>query len=122
MKIGDKVRVISYGSLIYCSRFDWLMLDRYNRKYQKEFDNMMWNIKEEVELPSVNLSSKPPSLYKEVGDIYLIDLDKSLIGQRGIIDGISFDEKRYSICGIKGKHAWYNEDQLELINENMQKR
>lgn len=65
--IGDKVRVINYGSL-------------------------MWD---------------------ENGST---DILPELVGKEGLIQEVY--NNSYSISGIKGKHAWYDEGQLEMVNRN----
>lgn len=86
-KVGDKVRVINYGSLIW-----------------------QWGDTSEVE----------HLIYKKEEDITWLDLDKSLIGQIGIISKADITQgiDKYSIEGIQGKIAWYDNGQLELLTED----
>jgi len=74
-KIGDKVRVVNYGSLI---------------------------------------------LHKVNGKFESIDLSPEIIGKEGVISKalVTQDVPSYAIDGIPGKHAWYDEEQLEMINPN----
>ena len=53
------------------------------------------------------------------GDIIVKDMSPELIGQKGLVDEVTITQgiPMYAIDGIKGKHAWYNEDQMELISE-----
>ena len=91
--IGDKVRVIEYGSL-------------------------MWRHKEEHNKWESSLGKSSFKLYKEVGDILWLDTMPEIVGKKGVIDNISNiqGDDKYSIKGIMGKTAWYNENQLELVD------
>ena len=52
------------------------------------------------------------------------DTAPEMVGQIGMIDGFisSKDFIEYSLIGVNGKMAWYNEDQLEMITENPNKK
>lgn len=86
--IGDKVKVIKYGSLMWISK------------------------KATIEMEAF----KDYLAYSEDDKTKVIDMYPDLIGKEGIVD--SFHESQgsyqYSIYG-PWKHAWYNESQLELI-------
>ena len=47
-------------------------------------------------------------------------MSSKLVGQSGLIDSVNITQGKpqYSISGIEGKHAWYDEGQLELISKN----
>ena len=47
-------------------------------------------------------------------------MSPKLVGQSGLIDNVTMTQGKpqYSINGIEEKHAWYSEDQLELISKN----
>jgi uncharacterized membrane protein YkvA (DUF1232 family) len=47
-----------------------------------------------------------------------VDMIPEIIGKMGIIQDATGDVQGYSIVGIPEKHAWYNADQLELVNAN----
>ena len=46
-----------------------------------------------------------------------VDTSKGIIGKVGIISEVSLiqDIAYYAIEGISGKHAWYQDNQLELV-------
>jgi len=88
--IGDRVRVIKYG----------------HRIWEREDENL--NV------------------------VKVIDLAPELVGQIGMVEGSYADlseknnwgsprnhnsEKSYTLSGIKGKTAWYDESQLELVED-----
>lgn len=86
-KVGDKVRVVNYGHAIW-------------------------------EHKSIGESSFP--LIKELESLRLVDLQADLIGQQGVIDRVlvvTQGRPKYSVDGISGKTAWYNEDQLEAVTD-----
>ncbi len=85
-KKGDKVRIIKYGSLIWMNK-------------KAENPKVSWPIVSEDE------------------NRIWYDPMSQLIGKEGIIEERNDRTERlqYSIRGIPGKHAWYNGDQLELI-------
>lgn len=61
--------------------------------------------------------------FKENKTIEVKDVNPGLIGQIGIIvskvkSNIPISPHQYAIDGIKGKHAWYIEPQLEMVNKN----
>lgn len=89
-KLGDKVRVICYGGL-------------------------MWQNKHHEPEP---ITSYP--LLSEDENIRVYDTDPGLIGKEGIISKAqkSQGKDQYSIDGIPGKIAWYDNGQLELIKAN----
>lgn len=51
------------------------------------------------------------------GQDFSIDFSPELVGQKGIIVKVETVQNmsHYALGGIEGKHAWYNEDQIELI-------
>ena len=90
--IGDKVKIVNYGHPI------WV-----NKKV------------EELKL------SFP--LIREDENVRILDMSPDLIGQEGIVSEVSMTQgiPNYAIEGIKGKHAWYQEGQMEMINANPNK-
>jgi len=84
-KIGDRVKIVNYGSLIWCDK-DFLL----------------------------EKSSFP--LIKEDGNIQFFDIAPSLVGQVGVVDSVKITQgiPSYSIDDIRGKHAWYDEGQMEI--------
>lgn len=73
--IGDKVKVVNYGALL------WDNLD---------------------------------------GKTKVRDIRPEIVGKEGIISKAEIfqDRPQYAIDGIPKKHAWYDEEQLEMINQN----
>jgi uncharacterized protein YcfL len=89
-KIGDKVKIVKYGSLIWINRTASTEMEIYKDK---------------------------EDLSKEHPTIKTIDEHPELIEQEGIIDSFQFVQNKYEYS-LKDpwKHAWYDENQLELIN------
>lgn len=90
--IGDKVRIVNYGSIVYAA------------------GNLI-----------PKLQGRWPSLGHPEGlpAHAMFDISPDLVGQEGIV------AKAVLTQGIPGyalegpsKHAWYNEDQLELVTKN----
>lgn len=54
----------------------------------------------------------------ENGEFRVIDLVPEIVGKIGVIDRATETQTsgQYSIIGIPGKTAWYDDKQLELIN------
>lgn len=88
--IGDKVKIINYGHLIW----------------------------EHKDIPE-NQKSKRPTYYEEYF-MRFIDINPELINQKGLIQEVSNTQNtpKYSISGIKGKTSWYSEDQMKMIKQN----
>ena len=61
-------------------------------------------------MPGMKMLSKDKSPY-------WYDKSPELVGQEGVIDKVTKTQGnyKYSINGIKGKYAWYDEDQLEKV-------
>lgn len=88
--IGDKVKIINYGHLIW----------------------------EDKDIPEIQKINKPT--YYDDDFVRFIDIQPELINQKGLIDKVEITQNipRYSISGIYGKSAWYMEDQLKMIKQN----
>ena len=86
-KEGDKVKIIKYGSPLFGSK---------NESYLKS-------------LPVI----------KEYENCTSYDLSPELVGQCGTITKATVTQgiPQYSISGVSGKTAWYDEEQLELVTE-----
>lgn len=82
--IGDKVKVVNYGHLIWAHK-----------------DSVM------------NLSFP---VVKVGGNITWMDMNISIVGKEGIVSKVS--GSGYALEGIPEKHAWYYEDQLEMVSPN----
>jgi hypothetical protein len=93
-KEGDKLKVINYGHPIWSSKKEW----------QKAHESGLAN-------------EKPSNIIYETEDYYVWDMTPSVIGQSGIVKTamVTHGVPAYSIDGIKGKSAWYDEQQLELV-------
>lgn len=92
--IGDKVRVVEYGSLFFSFESNFIIPKR-------------WNI----------IKQSDPSI-EPYGVI--CDTSPELVGQEGIVMQKSDVQGKYcyALEGIKGKFAWYDERQLELVSKN----
>jgi hypothetical protein len=89
-KIGDKVKIINYGSLFYISK-----------PIQPQFEPMC----------------KAFPVFFEDNSFIFVDTCQYMVGRIGTIYNIEYVNKmpQYSLRGIEGKISWYGEDQLELI-------
>jgi hypothetical protein len=66
-----------------------------------------------------NMQEYVPKSAKPLG-CWRYDTDSGLVGKEGIVCEVSTpqDRPQYAIEGIPQKHAWYDEEQLELITKN----
>jgi hypothetical protein len=85
MKIGDKVEIINYGSLMWANTKEDTISDYSCFKVVKKDGYFIW-----------------------------YDTMPKLIGEQGIIVKVS-TVGGYAIEGIKYKYAWYDEEQLKLV-------
>ncbi len=89
--VGDKVRIVNYGS-ISMQRGDLQEITR--SKVITEMESG-W---------------------------FMVDDHPELVGKIGIVSSVRespiIGENAYALEGIDGKHAWYIEEQLELVNKN----
>lgn len=88
--IGDKVRIIKYGHLMYINRLDAVFMEVYKDKEDLSKDNSI---------------------------IKAVDTNPDLIGREGTIikiSGFQGQDNYIYQYSIEGIGAWYNEDQLEL--------
>lgn len=85
-KVGDQVKIINYGHPFW------------------------WNPKSGI--PKLNLP-----IIQENESLTVFDMSPELVGQIGIISQATTTQEidQYAIEGIKHKHAWYTNDQLELV-------
>jgi hypothetical protein len=88
-KIGDKIQIINYGSLL-----------RVNKQTE----------------PENTLYKKLYPIVEEDEKFFWCDLDSRLIGKTAIVKEVSTTQGiiQYALKGLN-KTAWYNEEQLELI-------
>lgn len=94
-KLGDKVRIIKYGSL-------WKI-------HKSEYEFMCNYFNEKPDYSDVYLTDD---------EVLWLDMHKSLVGKEGIITKITEPQPgllQYAIEGISEKTAWYNHTQLELV-------
>jgi hypothetical protein len=108
-KIGDKVRVIKYGHPMLTHKENYYKMQEYFYYQPTFFDLMLGNDKPKRD-PYVR---EEPYIISDKGETFIIDTQHGLVGQEGVIDECS--DGQYSVFGIPEKHAWYNEEQLELI-------
>lgn len=129
-KKGDKVKVIKYGHLTWYSDMGAVNnFHNFGKKMHKEIaDILLWGKSIDSEMPEDDYSHLIYSKCEHGG--FYVDSSPGLVGKEGVIEGSYFDlygketyddetkarnSKEYSISGIDGKNAWYDEDQLELI-------
>lgn len=86
-KIGDRVKIIKFG-------------------------HPFWVTKEELK---VFPTSRPP-LYEDETRSWF-DMSPEIVGKKGVVSKVTVTQgvPKYTIEGIKGKHAWYTENQMEKI-------
>lgn len=91
-KIGDKVKIINYGHILWESK----------ESYKKHFEAGRYK------------TERPKNLISEDEDFFFIDIRPDILGQKGVVDKVSEDQGKisYSISGIG---AWYSEKQMEKI-------
>jgi hypothetical protein len=82
--IGDKVRIVNYGSILIETTRD-APVERF-------------------------------PIIKETKYWRYVDYQPELVGKIGLIREASGGQ--YALSGIKGKEAWYDAGQLEMINRN----
>lgn len=88
--IGDKVKIVNYGAPVWFNKRD-------------------------------RMSKNAWPTIKEDKHFVMKDMYPEVVGQEGIVKLCALtqkDEPQYSLDGIKGKSAWYTEEQLELITKN----
>lgn len=130
LKVGDKVKVVEYGHLMF----------RYKKGYQAESDmfarmqiesdnrmaEMLFGEGGFVPKDSSNAKGKPEpdNIYKDCGDMWWIDMSPELVGQEGVVSQVTISQGRlqYAVDGISGKHAWYDDKQLELVKTDSANR
>ena len=93
LKIGDTVKIINYGHPISITKKAWS--DWFAKGYC------------DTEIPK--------NLLQEDETFYTYDMSPEVVGQIGKVQVIS-NISGYCLSGIKGKFAWYNEEQLEKYN------
>lgn len=92
LRIGDTVKVIGYGGIVWWSKVEW----------------------ERAKTNGMTYLDKPSNIIKEDDNYYWTDICPKVVGQIGRIASMSGDNN-YSLEGIKGKTAWYVREQLELL-------
>lgn len=87
-----------------------------------KYEDREYKVGDHVEIINYGsiIYSKSNLLFKSIGvcgSLQIYDMSPELIGKQGIIDGSSTVQGRttYSISGIN-KHAWYDKQQLKLID------
>lgn len=127
-KKGDRVRIINYGhSTWYAKGEQWEAMAKADADFKNiEFEFWTGEIPKIPHLPK----EKPDNILFEDENIWTVDIKPNLVGKEGIVEGSYADlseikgwgstrdernQKQYSIKGIKEKSAWYDEQQLELI-------
>jgi hypothetical protein len=109
-KPGDKVRIVKYGHPIFYKKEGYYKMMEYLH-YEPSFFELLMGIEHPVREPYVQ--TPPSHLIWEDENYFTKDISPELVGQEGTI--AEYYGGSYSIDGIPGKHAWYDEEQLELI-------
>lgn len=83
---GDSVRIVKYGSLL-------------------------------MESKTIDFKRPQSNVVHENKKYRWVDVNPELLGQKGIVSEVSTSQGKtsYAIEGIKGKYAWYDEQQLEAV-------
>jgi hypothetical protein len=84
-KVGDKVKIVKYGGIIFMNKQD----------------------------PYIQANAPYKNIIEETIGSIIVDPCPEMVGKVGIVDKVNGD--RYSLTCIEGKLAWYNEEQLELV-------
>lgn len=118
--IGDKVRIIKYGHIMFWNKESYAETIAILKKLNTDvISTLLFGKKIDSELPKLDLEAKPDNILSEDEYMWICDSDKDLIGQEGIVEKVSKTEGikqyQYALTGINGKSAWYNEEQLEII-------
>jgi len=110
-KVGDKVRVVKYGHPIFYNKNEYHKMQKYFHDEPTLIELIL-----DVEYKSTPYIKTPPkNLISEDEYSYTVDMSPYLVGQVGVVVGYSDIDGSYSLSGISGKTAWYNEEQLELV-------
>ena len=110
-KVGDAVKIINYGHKTwYSSQTTYNNFQKLEQVSKKKFEQFLLWGESTIEEP----------IYEEDDNLGAVIVDNSafLVGKEGIISEVTNTQGlwKYSIKGIPEKAAWYNEDQLQLIN------
>jgi len=121
-KIGDKVKVVKYGHLMFKSKKNYQEESDFYAKYRVKLENDILRMLFGKDVPQESVEgvkgkSEPDNIYLETEDMWWIDTSPELVGQEGVVCKVALTQGRfqYAVDEIKGKHAWYDENQLELI-------
>jgi hypothetical protein len=124
----QKVRIVKYGHPYYVRKESYKEESKYYARIGVEIEHrLLWGTEpsEEV-LRAIVGEDKPQHIITETEDMWICDMSPELVGQEGTVQGsYAFlygdedspdkDFKQYSVNGIKGKNAWYDEEQLESV-------
>ncbi len=123
--IGDKVRVVKYGSKCWISKSGYKENSRLMKiltadNINKIFYGRGLTNKEKTKIIGYD---EPKNIIRDETDVWIIDKNPELVGREAIIDSTTNTQNspEYSLNLIgepSGKCAWYDEAQLELINKN----
>lgn len=119
-KAGDKVRVIKYGSKMWYSKAGYAQQSAAYKAFghyleAKVFYNSDLDSKDYPVVVDENV--KPSHILSEDENVYICDWQPQLVGMEGVVEKCVITQgiPGYSLSGINGKSAWYDEEQLELI-------
>lgn len=118
-KVGDKVQIIKYGSKAFTYKKDYEETTKMINQGYTPIEHKMFFGKEMPQelINKIQGTKQPKHILSENEDIWVHDMHPNLVGQKGIIVQVKETQGiiGYAIHGIKGKHAWYCNEQLELI-------
>lgn len=129
-KTGDQIRIIKYGAKIYQCKKDYKESYAALSKMLYESEHFLMYGKEPDTYPEFEGKDRPNHIIEETDDIFVVDMCPEVVGQTATIVGsyhdlyssptdspqvIAKNKQSYSLLNIKGKSAWYQEEQLELI-------
>jgi len=124
LELGDCVEVINYGSKYFVNKSDFLYNAEKLAQSMYELDyRLIWGTApSEESVKAIKGYTKPSNILKESDTHWICDMNPEMVGIKGTIDFIAvptpnYPYPKYSLTGIKGKTAWYNEDQLKLCEK-----
>lgn len=119
--IGDKVKVVKYGSAWHIPKENYPQYAQHSKKRNIDmWIKIVFGEKADTPLPELIIDDKPDHIVSENDSYWTVDMSPDIVGQEGLIckAEVVQNSPHYAIEGIKGKHAWYHEDQLELVAKN----
>ncbi len=123
-KVGDKVRIV-VGAVMWYNKSQYPKeaagYEYLRQKMNKHELAMLTGDKtirdEKVLFPNQNdfKDFKPKNIIAEDEHCWYCDTMPELVGMAGVVDGIGYGGKSYSLTGEMNKKAWYGDNDLELV-------